>query len=897
MAFGCNLVNAQGLRFFGNEKPIAERSSLVISDDRGKSVGKMDISFDLRIDNPESPGYIFYLRDKNGDKAFSLMYRLKSESDSIYLSFTKDGERKLGEVKESLKNVRDRSINIVVSLDAGSDKGAVDFGKRRIECMDLGLQSDGFVPDLYFGINRHIVETASFMLRNLVITKDGERLEIPLNESEGNIVHASDGTEVGDIENPNWLINSSRVWDKLVSFCSSTPTGVAFDVENNCFFSYNSDTIRTYDVLSKELTAKPLSGPGRLPTKFGMNFYNPTSRKIIPYEIYYNNISAEIDPVEGKWGNLRKVESDLVFHHHAHSLCKNGREAIIFGGYGDRMYFNSVLRFDPVNLVFDTLKITGDIIPPRFYAGMMMTNSGDSIYIYGGKGNLEGKQDLGVRYYYDLYVIDLNTGRSKKLWEQSGVSEDRVPARTLIPDADGKHFYAVAYAEYNPHSSLQLYKINIADGEEIAVGDTIPIISEEIATNVALYNSPSLDKIFCVVQEFEKYGETTTRIYSISTPPLPLSDLGESCDEAGSEIWIWLWLCVAIVITGCLIYVVGMIIKGRKLNVQRVGGPEDRDHVNPEHNAVVDSVEQLTKTSPDTDKSHIEKYEDKDVEEDKSSVDESLDSCNQSVQESDKSHIEKGVIDVEQERGDKRNGAIERNSISLFGPFRVVGRDGRDITYLFSPKLKMVFIYILLHSIGKNGVGSADLNAVFWSDKDADKVKNLRNVTINKIRKILGDIDGIELVYEQGLFRIIISEGCFCDIRQIYDLSGSLHDWRLSKGSQDILDGIFLQGKFLIGIEDPVFDYFRQQIDGYIEHYHTEMMSEYYRSGRYDKVRYLSNSLLMADPLSEIALKYGILANRGSGRGDVAMAMYSSFVKDYKKMMGEDYQVRYEDIK
>ena len=75
------------------------------------------------------------------------------------------------------------------------------------------------------------------------------------------------------------------------------------------------------------------------------------------------------------------------------------------------------------------------------------------------------------------------------------------------------------------------------------------------------------------------------------------------------------------------------------------------------------------------------------------------------------------------------------------------------------------------------------------------------------------------------------------------------------------------------------------------------MMSEYYRSGKYDKVRYLSNSLLMADPLSETALKYGILANRGSGRGDVAMAMYSSFVKDYKKMMGEDYQVRYEDIK
>lgn len=44
-----------------------------------------------------------------------------------------------------------------------------------------------------------------------------------------------------------------------------------------------------------------------------------------------------------------------------------------------------------------------------------------------------------------------------------------------------------------------------------------------------------------------------------------------------------------------------------------------------------------------------------------------------------------------------------------------------------------------------------------------DKVKNSRGVAINHLRKILKELDGIELVYEKGCFRFTLSSVFYCD--------------------------------------------------------------------------------------------------------------------------------------
>lgn len=131
---------------------------------------------------------------------------------------------------------------------------------------------------------------------------------------------------------------------------------------------------------------------------------------------------------------------------------------------------------------------------------------------------------------------------------------------------------------------------------------------------------------------------------------------------------------------------------------------------------------------------------------------------------------------------------------------------------MFSRKLKLLFLYILLYTITKNGVTSSDLNSVFWSDKEPDKVKNLRNVTLNKLRKVLTEMNGVTLIYEQGLFRIDLSDDCYCDISRLYQISSSLHNFNPGEDQYAEINFIFVKGKFMADTEDPIFDYFRQKI-------------------------------------------------------------------------------------
>lgn len=95
----------------------------------------------------------------------------------------------------------------------------------------------------------------------------------------------------------------------------------------------------------------------------------------------------------------------------------------------------------------------------------------------------------------------------------------------MILSADEKYLFLLGYPEYLPNSTLQLYRLSVRDGECEVVGDSIPIVSEEIATNANLYFNEELGEFYCSVQEFEKHGQVTTRLYSLAAPPVTLADV------------------------------------------------------------------------------------------------------------------------------------------------------------------------------------------------------------------------------------------------------------------------------------------------------------------------------------------------------------------------------------
>lgn len=863
---GIHDAGAQGLRFHGNESDIADRSALTIPspDDRISAVSHLKVDFSIRVNNPSSSGFIFGITNRQTGEMLNLMLRSTFSGDSVYISFAKEGERELCTSSFHTGDLSTRAIGIGVEIDKRADSGRITIDGKTYPVDRLGVADGEFIPQLNFGLTRHIVETASVTLSDLRVATDGVTHEIPLNESEGTAVHDSKGKVAGLVFNPIWQINEAYHWRKIAEFKSPVPTGCAFDPLYSRFYSYNADSISVFDANTLGLSRRLLKGDGRLPVRHGMNFYSSRKGKIYPYEIYYDDFSGEIDPESGEWRTLAHTADNKAIHHHAHLLCSGDSAVWLFGGYGDRKYFNKFVRFDLYTHRFDTIPLKGDVIPPRFFAAMGAAASGDTIYLYGGKGNKEGKQDLGVKYYYDLYLINLKDSTSRRLWRRSSPDKDRVPARTLLLDPDGKHAYAMTYPEYRTHSSLQLYRISLADGSETAVGDSIPVVSEEIATNVAIYSPVGADRIFCVIQEFEKEGATTTRIYSIAAPPVSAGQLHALPEDVISEkrsIWGYIsGLCLI-----CLIVTAIIVVRRR------------RCHAVP----CTDDGEDVSRCPVLAEVSGSEKQSDK-----------SLILTTRSDREIGLRQ-EDEPLSVSEDIGHDHS---EGNQISLFGPFVAIDPSGRDITYMFSPKLKKVFLYILMYAVGRNGVTSSDLSSVFWGDKEPDKVKNLRNVTLNKLRKVLSGMNGISLIYEQGLFRIEMSDEVICDFSEIYRLTSSLHDMEPDADRCRRIDSILIRGKFLADTDDPVFDYFRQKMESYTTEYLAHSIEYNFNHGRYDKARRLCNSLLRTDPLSEVALKYGIKSCRATGRNDKAMTLYASFAKDYRRLMGEDYPKTMDEI-
>ena len=236
---------------------------------------------------------------------------------------------------------------------------------------------------------------------------------------------------------------------------------------------------------------------------------------------------------------------------------------------------------------------------------------------------------------------------------------------------------------------------------------------------------------------------------------------------------------------------------------------------------------------------------------------------------------------------DFESSLVRPNAVYLFGPFTVIDRNGRDITHLFSSRLRQVFIYILLHST-HNGVLSASLNEVFWPDKPDDKVKNLKGVTINQIRKNLAELDGVELVHDKGYFRLVFTD-CYCDYFR----------FRTLKNAEEVeneLGILLMRGKFLDGMDAGMMDHFKQKVEEFLSSFLPLEIERLYQQHKYDAVIRFCNVLFRVDPVNELALAYGMHALNHTGSSQEAILQYSLFVREYRQMMNEEYSTSYAEL-
>ena len=828
---------SQGLLFQANDKEIKERTSLQIFQEGEIPcfTKNFQLSFELSIRDFDTFGYVFLLKEDQGKTKYSFTYTYLDGENSTF-KFNTDGKENHYSLNLRNDALAYQWIPVSFAFDLQQDVLTIRIGDNEKKITSLGLK-DTFCPHLFFGRYDYILDMPTFAIRNLKLEGDrSHSYTFPLNENEGEEVHTSIGKVLGTVVNPVWLINGSYHWEKLFEYSFQTPSGITFEPDSQRLIIFSQDSLLTYNLLKRQ--PQKYSYSNKLPVKLQLatHFMNTTDGKLYVYEL--NNLPlgdatvAALDLNNQEWKQTGVAALPVQLHHHDGFWDETTGKYLVFGGFGNKRFNNTFLEYDIEADRWDTLSYSGDRIIPRYFSGMVVNKNRERIYVFGGMGNESGEQSVGRNYLHDLYLLDRKQQSVRRLWQNA--SDHRlVVARDMILTPDEKYIYALCYPEYLSDTYLQLYRLTVDDGTMKALGDSIPMRSEEIMTNANLYYNSLTHEYYCTTTEFDKKGHTVIRTYVLSAPPVSLDEIRSYGSRSSLEIR-WLWIMAGI---GVLLLAGGVLFVRKKRGKQR--------------NAVLESSSVLM--SPPVGR------------------------------EPDKSVQGKETLAKE----DFESSLVRPNAVYLFGPFTVIDRNGRDITHLFSSRLRQVFIYILLHST-HNGVLSASLNEVFWADKPDDKVKNLKGVTINQIRKNLAELDGVELVHDKGYFRLVFTD-CYCDYFR----------FRTLKNAEEVeneLGILLMRGKFLDGMDAGMMDHFKQKVEEFLSSFLPLEIERLYQQHKYDAVIRFCNVLFRVDPVNELALAYGMHALNHTGSSQEAILQYSLFVREYRQMMNEEYSTSYAEL-
>ncbi len=235
------------------------------------------------------------------------------------------------------------------------------------------------------------------------------------------------------------------------------------------------------------------------------------------------------------------------------------------------------------------------------------------------------------------------------------------------------------------------------------------------------------------------------------------------------------------------------------------------------------------------------------------------------------------------------------NQIRLFGKFLVIDKEARDISDLFTPKVRELFLYILIYTV-KNGNGAsvADVNENLWPGISSKKVANNRAVTLNKLRRILARIEGVEVVTLNGFLQIKTDPDFFCDFCEAYQLSHNQGE--MGKVDLETFYQLVKKGRFLKEMDWPWLDEIRGFTGNQVIDNLLKLATIYFKENKLDKIEAISRRILEYDDMSEEAVYMQIMVLQKTNNTHLAKFNFKSFLLKYKENLGEDYPFNFEEF-
>lgn len=770
------------------------------------------LSFSLKTRPENVFGTIFRIITEKGDN-IDLMYTIDRKGEHYPMLVT--GEQ-IWIIPSSI--TMDQWVDVSAELNPKTGEIILNYDKSTFKVKDAGTKNAKKLR-ISFGLcdfeGYRLDDVASVDVKDICVEKDGKPIRKWLMSlHDGDICYDELAHIAAKGTNCQWLIDRYITWEPLWTGTFRNEPSVAFNPDGKFYIYDGEGPIITYDIAAPEgagesrLAVRQGHSPANAP---GLLLYLPQHKKLLSYNLD-DEMFSQFDEARGAWtfDQDRKPQKDCDYYNKTTALHPSEQIFYSFGGYGHYYFKNNLIVCSPhgqcTNIVLDD-------ITPRYGSSSIVKDS--LLYIFGGRGNLSGKQELSPRYYYDLYTVDLKTFKVTKEWEFEGRPEtgDFLPGENMFYNAADDSFYTLC----NKDGGTLLRISRTAPEFEIMSLPTLGGGNFQYLNN-SLFHSEGCSKIYAarITSKVNKESEVT--IMQMNFPAIPAALLHQS-PELPESMRHSKFLTIALII----LVVLGAGVTGYLVAYHRKREEKQEN--------LIEAFTQDTK------------------------------------------HYDFG-----------------KNSICLFGGFKVMDKDGNNITAQFTPTLKYLIVLLILHSdVSHTGISSSNLNKILWYYKPDESANNNRNVFISKLRTILEQMNGVSIINKNKLWSIEFSDGASCDYLEAMRIFKESRNADVNKLIELLLYGVMLPNTEVDWLDSFKGDFSNKAIDFLTRQFSRTDVPD-------DVLIRTADTIFMHDFLNKDALinKCKILCRQG--KSGMARSCYDNYCREYKDAMTESFDMSFKEI-
>jgi hypothetical protein len=495
-----------GLKFYSNYEKPGVGSKLVLPTKGEFNLTKpFSIIFELSI-APTSP-YGIILQARNGHETiFSVSYIDFQSEDSSFINLVygdKDTGIRIPILKDELSV--DNWMKLNIEIDPISNSIKLTLNEQLFKNSEIEIRHP-LTFNWVFGkpINRNDVPAMG--IRDVKFFIEGvEKNYWPLNEFRSekakDIVGKKDGVQAGCL----WLNSKHQNWILIKSLPKS-------DIELTDFNLKSYERVINVDnklagiITDKNEIHLEFLNIKPLPEKF-IHYFNNGS--LLSFHAGGKGPISVYDDQIGQWSEVDTTKSNNQLYNSTIIKDVHG-DLYQFGGYGHYSVRNQLLKYDWDAVQWDTISYTvekNEEFHPRDKMTYSMSADSTFYWIFGGEGNVSGKQEDGFHTFFDLWKLDLQNKQGSKMWKWDGQPELQVVDMKVFGDTlltfltidqlthQVRFFYSSVQTE-------QIYELSP---------------SQIISPNHQAMLVPSPDEYYL---NLLIENETTIEIYQLAMPPV-----------------------------------------------------------------------------------------------------------------------------------------------------------------------------------------------------------------------------------------------------------------------------------------------------------------------------------------------------------------------------------------